>query len=36
MSLIVALAVLVALDLVAFRWGVDSGDGRDWRRRTDE
>jgi hypothetical protein len=25
------LAIVIALDLAALRWGVDSTDGRDWR-----
>ena len=31
MTLLIALALLLALDLVAGRWGHDSRDGHDWR-----
>jgi hypothetical protein len=30
MTLLIVLALLLALDLVAWRWGYDSRDGRDW------
>ncbi len=30
MTLLIFLALLLALDLVAWRWGHDSRDGRDW------
>jgi hypothetical protein len=31
MSVLICLALLIALDLAATRWGYDSRDGRDWR-----
>jgi hypothetical protein len=31
MALLVLVALLLALDLAAWRWGHDSRDGRDWR-----
>jgi hypothetical protein len=31
MELLIFLALLVALDVAAWRWGHDSRDGRDWR-----
>jgi hypothetical protein len=31
MTLLILLALLLALDLVAWRWGHDSRDGRDWK-----
>jgi hypothetical protein len=31
MTLLSFLALLIALDLAAWRWGHDSRDGRDWR-----
>jgi hypothetical protein len=31
MGLWIALALLLVLGLAAWRWGVDSRDGRDWR-----
>ena len=30
MTLLIVLALLIALDLVAWRWGHDSRDGHDW------
>jgi hypothetical protein len=30
MALLVILVLLIALGLVAWRWGHDSRDGRDW------
>jgi hypothetical protein len=30
MILLAVLVLLIALDLVAWRWGHDSRDGRDW------
>jgi hypothetical protein len=33
MTLLILLALLLALDLVAWRWGHDSRDGRDWKSR---
>jgi hypothetical protein len=31
MSVLICLALLIALDVVAWRWGYDSRDGRDWK-----
>jgi hypothetical protein len=31
MTLLIVLALLVALDLVAWRWGHDSRDDQDWK-----
>jgi hypothetical protein len=31
MALLILVALLLALDLVVWRWGHDSRDGRDWR-----
>jgi hypothetical protein len=31
MTLLIVLALLLALDLAAWRWGHDSRDGRDWK-----
>jgi hypothetical protein len=31
MTLLILLALLIALDLVAWRWAHDSRDGRDWK-----
>jgi hypothetical protein len=31
MNALVLFALLVALDLAAWRWGHDSRDGRDWK-----
>ena len=31
MTLLIVLALLIGLDLVAWRWGHDSRDGQDWR-----
>jgi hypothetical protein len=31
MTLLIILALLLALDLVVLRWGYDSRDGHDWR-----
>jgi hypothetical protein len=31
MSVLICLALLIALALAAWRWGYDSRDGRDWR-----
>jgi hypothetical protein len=31
MAVLIVLALLLALGLVAWRWGYDSRDGRDWR-----
>jgi hypothetical protein len=31
MTLLIVLALLLALDVVAWRWGHDSRDDRDWR-----
>jgi hypothetical protein len=30
-TLLIVLALLIGLDLVAWRWGHDSRDGQDWR-----
>jgi hypothetical protein len=30
MTLLIVLTLLLALDLVAWQWGHDSRDGRDW------
>jgi hypothetical protein len=30
MTVLVILVLLITLDLVAWRWGHDSRDGRDW------
>jgi hypothetical protein len=30
-TLLIVLALLIALDLVAWRWGHDSRDGQDWK-----
>jgi hypothetical protein len=31
MTLLIVLALLLALDLAAWRWGHDSRDSRDWK-----
>jgi hypothetical protein len=31
MTLLIVLALLLALGLAAWRWGHDSRDGRDWK-----
>jgi hypothetical protein len=31
MTLLIVLALLLTLDLAAWRWGHDSRDGRDWK-----
>lgn len=33
MEVLILLALLIALDLAAWRWGHDSRDGHDWRFR---